>query len=477
MKIQKIENNKQKLIIISLIVSDKFCDRIIPILMQNKDLIYQTFTDFYKIVLRWVIDYYNNYSKAPHNHIKEIYDDKKKVLDEDEQGLISQFLQHLSDQYEREDNYNENYVIDQALKYLREVNLNILQKKINDAKETNNIDEAEKLILTYNKLDEITEIKQETFLFQDIDKAVEVCNYKPEDNPDRLFKFPGDIGNKIGWIYRGDFFSFVSPAKRGKSYYLRETALIAAMYYGLNVIILNLEMSHNKYTRNFYQNITGEVKKYSGDKKIKKVRVPYFEEGRNNKFDIKYEELNKYGLTGKKVRNIFRRSKIKSRGEILIRSFPSNTLIFQKLNKVLDDLVLKGFVPDLILIDFLDNMKVYEKGEHRHSIDTKWTNARRLAQEKHLAVGTVSHTSKKNFKVDIGQGDVNEDYRKENHVTHMIALNQTPEEKEKQVLRMNILHNRDEDFNPKEFFVSLECRDIARVMIDNKRKSFINYKK
>lgn len=474
MKIEKIENNKQKLIIISLIVSDKFCNRIIPILSENRDLIYQTFTDFYKVVLVWIIDYYNQYNKAPHNHIKEVYDDKKQLLQEEEQDLISQFLKHLSNEYEREENYNEGYVIDQSLKYLREVNLNVLQKRIDEAKKAGNIDEAENHVLTYNKLDKVTEIKQETFLFKDVDKAVEVCNYKPEDDADTLFKFPGDMGKKIGWIYREDFFSIISPAKRGKSFYIREVGLIAAIEYGLRVVVFNLEMSHKKYLRNYYQNITGEVKKYSNDKKIKKIRIPYFEEDEDGKFDIEYEILDKYGLTGKKVKNIFRRNRVKTKGEIVIRSFPSNTLTFNKLNKVLDDLVLSGFVPDLLLIDFLDNMVVPGKNEHRHDINTKWNNGRRIAQEKHIAVGTVSHTSKKNFSTDIKQGDVNEDYRKENHVTHMIALNQTPKEKAKQILRMNILHNRDEDFNPEEFFVSLECRDIARVMIDNKVKYKVN---
>jgi hypothetical protein len=476
-KIEKISNDKQKLIIISLIVSDKFSEKIMPILEENRDLIYQTFTDFYKIVLNWIFEYYKKYNKAPHNHIQDIFNSKKQSLDEEKIELIEKFLQHLSNKYERDEKYNEDYVIDESLKYLREVNLNILQKKINESKSDNNIDEAENHILTYNRLEKQTEIKQETFIFSDLDKAAEVCEYSLNENEgDRLFKLSGDLGHKLEWIYREDFFSIVGPAKRGKSYYLREIAILAATIYNLNVILFNLEMSHKKYSRILYQNIANETK-FTNDKDKKEIRIPYFEYNETRKKnEIKYETLKKTGLSGKKIKSILKRKKVSGKGELIIRSFPSKTLTYQKIYQVLDDYVLHGFVPDLILFDFLDNIKILNKDEHRHKIDTIWNTGRRLAQEKHLAVGTVSHTTRKGFKNDLDQGDVNEDYRKENHVTHMIGLNQTPEEKNQQITRINILHNRDEDFNPKQFFVALECRDIGRVLLDNLDLRKVDYK-
>ena len=475
MEIEKIEDNKQKLIIISLIVSDKFSEKIIPIFIENKELIYQTFNNYYRIILKWCIDYYNKYNKAVHKHIEDVFFDNKNILSKDEYDLIEKLLIHISNKYEREKNYNEDYVIDQSLKYLREINLNILENKIKTAKKENNIDEAENYIFSYNKLEKLTEVKQETFLIQDVEKAIEVCNFvQNEDKNDRLFKLSGDIGKKLGWIYREDFFSLVAPAKRGKSFYLREIALLC-LSFNLRVIIFNLEMSHSKYLRNFYQNITGEIKYLQEDVDSKIIKIPFFEK-EDDKYIIKYKELEKKGLNGKKIRSLLKRKKIESRGEILIRSFPSNTLTFPKINQILDNCLLNGFVADVILFDFLDNIRDLNRSEHRHSIDFKWNSARRLAQEKHVAVGTVSHTSRKNFKQDLNQGDVNEDYRKENHVTHMIGLNQTSEEKNLQFTRLNILHNRDEDFNPSEFFVSLECRDVGRVLIDNKNlnKVFID---
>ena len=114
MKIEKIKNDKQKIIIISLIVSDKFCEEIIPILQDNMELIYKSFDSFNTIIINWCIEYYVSYNKAPHNHIQDIYNANKNKLNEDEQELIKKLLQHLSDKYERDENFNEQYVIDQA---------------------------------------------------------------------------------------------------------------------------------------------------------------------------------------------------------------------------------------------------------------------------------------------------------------------------------------------------------------------------
>jgi desulfoferrodoxin (superoxide reductase-like protein) len=476
LSIQKIENTKQKIIITSFIVSDKFCEKIISILNENKELIYNSFSNYYKIILKWCIDYFNKYQKAPHNHIQDIFNLEKKNLKEDEIELVERFLIHLSDRFEREEKFNEDYIIDEAIKYLREINLNILTKKINEAKESNQIDEAEKLVLTFDSIQKQMEIKQETFLFKDLQTAIDICDFKINENEDdRLFKLNGELGEKLGYIYREDFMSILAPAKIGKSFVLREIALLAVEN-NLNVLIFNLEMSHKKYLRSFYQNICQEVKILKEGEVNKKIKIPYFELNKNNgKYDIKYEELTKFGLNSRKIKSVFKRKKVKSKGDIIVRSFSSNTLTFQKMCKILDEYVLDGFVVDVVLIDFLDNLKTFSKNEFRHSIDEKWTNARRLAQDKHIAVITVSHTNKKTFNKDIDAGDEVEDSRKANHITHSIGLNQTPDEKEKQIMRINIIHSRDEDFNRKEMFLSLECRDIGKVLIDTMNMKNVNY--
>lgn len=472
MEVKRVTNDKQKLLITYAIVSDKFLEEIYPILKEHKKLIYSNFTNFYKTVLNWCLEYFEKYHKAPSQHIQEIYNDNKQTLPIEDQELLSDFLSYLSDKYQKE-NINEKYVLDLSLKYLREINLNILQTEITELKRENKIDEAEHKILTYEKLDRETEIKQETFLFKDAKYAYDLCdNISNVNESNKLFKLKGDLGNKLNWICREDFMSILGAEKIGKSFMLRELAILGSVDYGLNVVVFNLEMSHDTYCRNFYQNMSQEIKYKKDDSEI--VKLPYFEKNLNGKMDIKYDDLKKFGLNSRKMKGVFNKQKIKTKGEISVRSFPSGTLTFQKMSKILDDYALNGFVVDVVLIDFLDNLQSFNK-DYRHSIDEKWLSARRLAQEKHIAVVTVSHTNKKTFHKNIDAGDETENRTKGAHITHSIGLNQTPEEKTKQLMRINIVHNRDSDFNRKEMFLCLECRSIGKVLLDNLNINKVNY--
>jgi len=473
MEIRKINTDKQKLLITYAIVSDKFLEEIYPILKEHKKLIYSNFDNYYRTVLNWCLDYFEKYHKAPNQHIQEIYNDNKQTLPIEDQELLSEFLSYLSSKYEKE-NINEKYVLDLSLKYLREINLNILQKEISELKKENKIDEAEHKILTYEKLDRETEIKQETFLFKDEKYAYNLCdNISNVKEENKLFKYKGDLGTRLDWICREDFMSILGAEKIGKSFMLRETAILCSIDYELNVLVFNLEMSHDTYNRNFYQNMSQEIK-YKPEDYVN-VKLPYFDKNPNGKYDIKYNDLRKFGLNSRKIKSVFNKQKIKTKGEICVRSFPSGTLTFQKMSKILDDYALNGFVVDVVLIDYLDNLKSFNKNEYRHGIDEKWLSARRLAQEKHIAVITVSHTNKKTFKKNIDAGDETETRTKGAHITHSIGLNQTSEEKEKQLMRINIVHNRDSDFSRKEFFLCLECRSIGKVLLDNLNIAKVNY--
>ena len=456
MQIQKINEDKQKIITISLITSDKFCEKIIPIFLDNTDVIYKSFNNFNRIVINWCLEYYKKYNKAPHSQIQDIYNSKKKQLNDDEQDLIKQLLLHLSEKYEREENFNEQYVIDQAKLYIREVNLDILQKEITELKKQDKIEDAEHLVLSYTKIDKETEKRQTTNIFADIDFAKKICEFELNKNMgDRLFKLPGDLGKDLEEIYRTDFVTFAGFGKVGKSFMCRRVAEICACDYGLNVLVFNLEMSHEKYVRNFYQSLSNQIKQ----KEEKIITIPYFEE-QNSKFIIRYKKYRKQGLSAKIIEDKLKLTKIKTKGNIIVESFPSNTLHFNKCVKVLDDYLLKGFVTDVLIIDFLDNLKSFYKGEFRHQIEDKWVSARRLAQEKHIAIVTVTHTSKETLKGNVTPANLTEDYRKYLYITCGIGINQSPLEKEKQYSRLNIIANRDGDYSLNRFYISLECKYI-----------------
>ncbi len=132
--------------------------------------------------------------------------------------------------------------------------------------------------------------------------------------------------------------------------------------------------------------------------------------------------------------------------------------------------------PDVIVVDFADAILSTSKNEYRHEIDEKWLNLRSLAQQKHCIVVTGSHSNRATFSRDITQADPSEDYRKLNHVTHMIGLNQLPKEKRKGIMRINQLANRDHDFNQESFVVVLQCLEIGKCLLDSKYSGHVDWK-
>ena len=84
LKIEKIDNDKQKIILTGLIVSDEFCKQIIPILSRNNSVINEIFSSFSKTICGWCTSYYLEYKKAPKKMIQEIFENRKEKGDWEE---------------------------------------------------------------------------------------------------------------------------------------------------------------------------------------------------------------------------------------------------------------------------------------------------------------------------------------------------------------------------------------------------------
>ena len=90
----------EKKIITGLIISDQFSKSIVPMLH-----IEYFSADYARHLVKWILDYYNKYKKAPQKHIKDIFDLEKETVKEPDEILISDLLSSLSAEYEN-NNFN-----------------------------------------------------------------------------------------------------------------------------------------------------------------------------------------------------------------------------------------------------------------------------------------------------------------------------------------------------------------------------------
>ena len=108
-------------------ISPEFEQDILTGLITNTQFINKThrwyksqyFSDYGKVIYKWVVDYWSEYAQAPGKNIQSIWkvkqDDIKPALADN----IASYLENLSIHYENKSEFNLDYLIDKTRDYIR----------------------------------------------------------------------------------------------------------------------------------------------------------------------------------------------------------------------------------------------------------------------------------------------------------------------------------------------------------------------
>ena len=452
MKREKLNTLSERDLLIGLITSDKFCREVAPVIKPR-----QLQVDYARIIATWIIEFYNNFKQAPKKDILKIYRSHcEEINDEALQDNILSFLEKLDKDYESLD-FNEEYFLEQSIKYLKGRELKNLNEDIDAYLTSGEIEKAEHAITKFKSVE-----KNSGSAVSLLHNSEAIINsFTNEENV--LFEFPGAYGKVIGKVHREDFISYLAPMKRGKTWTLMD-ACITGMQSGLKTVFVTLEMSEQGMLKRFWTSTTGQV---SEDKD--EIDFPYFTFNEDvNKFEIKHKSISRKAVSiadiQKKQKSLRRLSR---GGDIRIISVPAYSLSVEKLDIMLEKLVQEeNYVPDLIAVDYADIMAPSEKGEYRNQLDGIWKRLRGLAQKWKAVVFTASQSGRASIGKNVDAQDIAEDIRKLAHVTSMVSLNQSDEEKENGILRLKQLAVRED--NP-EFrqAVCTQCLSIGRIVMDS----------
>jgi hypothetical protein len=170
-------------------------------------------------------------------------------------------------------------------------------------------------------------------------------------------------------------------------------------------------------------------------------------------------------LTGKIARrhaeHFFRRH----RRRFKLATYSRNTLTTAEMDSCLDEWErVDDFVPDVIVVDYPDIMSSDVK-EFRHKQDDIWGGLRRVSQERHALLVTVTQADAASYKQGkLSVGNFTEDKRKNAHVTAMFALNQSPDGREKAlgVIRVGAILVRDGAFSVDDQVVVMQHLNRGR---------------
>jgi hypothetical protein len=458
MKLKEADFTVDRIILTHLIISKEYLEITKPFLKEHYFEVKAIRT-----IYRWCHDYYNEHSDSPGRHIMDVYIQNEPNLDDDEKVYLTGVLTKLSGEWEkRKEAMNLSYVIKRTIEWCKIRHAAQINERLSVSIKQQNVEGIEAAAREL-QLEILEEEKEETNPFLDTKRWKEAFSNQQQEI---LFTLPSVWGEFMSeQLYRESFVAFLAPEKTGKSFMLQELGM-QALREGLNVAVFECgDLTKLQRYRRWAQYLTGRplrrLRKDDPPDKVFKINYPLDFEG-----DVEVKEL--HNLTDQvaleAVEKWARRCE-KRGGGIRLACYDNTTLTFKEMKRQLAEWEKEGFVPDVIIDDFLDiHAPENPKLDFRHQEIQKWKIARSISQHYHCCFITATQADAASYdKEHIGKKNFSESKDKYGQVTAIYAMNRTEEDEEMQQVRLSPLFIREGDKKPE--IKILQCLAIGRPYV------------
>jgi len=459
MRIEKKNSNKERLILIGMIVDINVLGRINSKWHQNMFK-----SKWANIVAKWCISFYRKYEEVPMNQIESLFEswasetkDKQIIL------LVERFLDSLSKEYEElQTESNSDYIIDIASEYFNQVRIERLIESLQGDLDNNEITKAINRTISFNQIE--MGVGEGIDVLQDKIAIKEALRNKRKS----IIEFPGALNRFLQHSFERDsFIAFMGSEGRGKSFILQEIAWQAMLQRKKVVLFEAGDMSQNQIMRRF---LVRAARHPIFPKTIEYPKAIFVDGNGEKEIEFetrRFKEKLDFKIAMKACERIMKR-KIKSKHSYLkLSTHPNSTLSVNSIRSILENWEQENWVPDVIIIDYADILDMSYPGmEGRDRINETWKQLRALSQIYHCLLITATQADAASYDSNlIRRKNFSEDKRKYAHVTGMIGINQTEEEKKLGVTRLNWLKLRDGAYFETTCVYLVGCLDIANPMI------------
>lgn len=443
MKITKRQGGEERKILIGMIVDKQVLGRIAS---KWESGLFKS--QWGNLIGQWCVDFYNEYEAAPKEEIESLFESWAGSVhaDDDTIRIVEKFLGNLSDEYQNyEDASNSNYTIDIASKYFNKVKLKRLSDSISGDVSSGDVEKA------LNSVNQYGQIEMGSGAGIDVLTDEDAIRESFEEAQEPIIQYPQALGDFFkGALQRDAFISFMGSEKRGKTWWLLDIAW-RAMCQRKKVALFEVgDMSQNQIMRRL---MTRAIRKPLTPQKYD---YPTFIEKEHGTpmclVDFDHRETTKSvgWQTALKACKKVLKTKVKSKDSMLrLSCHPNSTLTVAGIKSILQNWERDGWVPDVIVIDYADILAPpigYK--DTRDQINATWKQLRALSQSNHCLVVTATQADANSYTTNtIGRSNFSEDKRKFAHVTGMVGLNATPEEKENGITRLNWIVLRESAFS------------------------------
>ena len=507
----------ERRILIGLIVSTDYCQRVLPIwdikLIQAPEI---------KRIAVWAIEYFKKYNQACNREIETIFYSKANTLPKDiAQDIEEDILPSISEEYDQT-GLNIEYLFDETITYFNKQRLIQHANELLALAEGDRGGEAETVALNYKSV--VKENANDTdFSDPSILEKIKVA-FATSAEP--LISFPGVLGQFWNHSFvRGGFVAIMAPEKRGKTFMLLELALRArkqkrnvAFFQAGDMteneqivrtsIYLAKKSNKPKYCGKQFQSVADCVNNQL-DKCDRQERLSSFgcfagqdveflrkeltledlklakeqnegykpchacEEYTQNSWGVPWIQQVDVGdaLEAEEAQKYFDKFFIKNKRHFKLSTHPNSTLSVKASDVIMSNWEKQNnFQPDVIVYDYPDIMVDDNIKEFRHKQNQIWKDLRAISQKRKALVIVVTQTDADAYKTDtLSLSNFSEDKRKYGHVTAMYGLNQDKEGREKKLglVRINEIIARESDFDNKKQVYILQNLSRGRPFLDS----------
>ena len=384
----------------------------------------------------WCVEHVNTYGKPIGRDVLTTFDQWAMGPGRNQEamiGLIEKLLGHVMDEHGRE---SADYVIDLAGRLFNEVRMRRVKEVVETHLEAHDPDAA------WEEWMKVSRVELGTgALFkpgEDLEgwrEIFDMSQVKP------LITYPGKLGEFFAdELARDSFVVFMASSKRGKSFWLLDLAYRGARQRNRVAYFEAGDLSHRQIKRRMAQRALRRPGRQAGSHDIP-TSFPNREE------PPKTESRRLEPVTASETHREWR--KVQREMDLFRLSCHSNSsLSTQMIASMLQDWAREDWVVDVVVIDYADILAPPKGVEAvRDQINESWKHLRRISQDLHCLVVTATQADAKSYDRNLlGRSNFSEDRRKHDHVTAMIGINVTDDDKKKEVSRLNYIERRGDAF-------------------------------